>query len=68
MPLERAVHKLTGEPAGVYGLADRGTVAVGTAADLVRLRPRDRRTRARCGVSATFPPTASASPRTRRSA
>jgi N-acyl-D-amino-acid deacylase len=34
MPLERAVHKLTGEPAGVYGLADRGTVAVGKAADL----------------------------------
>ncbi|MGP0032540.1 MAG: amidohydrolase family protein, partial [Acidimicrobiales bacterium] len=34
MPLERAVHKLTGEPAQVYGLADRGTVAVGKAADL----------------------------------
>jgi len=34
MPLERAVHKLTGEPAQVYGLADRGTVTVGKAADL----------------------------------
>jgi N-acyl-D-aspartate/D-glutamate deacylase len=34
MPLERAVHKLTGEPAAVYGLADRGTVEVGKAADL----------------------------------
>ena len=34
MPLERAVHKLTGEPAGVYGLHDRGTVEVGRAADL----------------------------------
>ncbi len=34
MPLERAVHKLTGEPASVYGLSDRGTVTVGKAADL----------------------------------
>jgi N-acyl-D-aspartate/D-glutamate deacylase len=34
MPLERAVHKLTGEPAGVYGLADRGVVEAGRAADL----------------------------------
>lgn len=35
MPLERAIHKLTAEPARVYGLTDRGTVAVGRAADLV---------------------------------
>src|SRR5579871_3249541 len=34
MPLERAIHKLTGEPATVYGLADRGTIEVGKAADL----------------------------------
>ena len=34
MPLERAIHKLTGEPAAVYGLGDRGTVEVGKAADL----------------------------------
>jgi N-acyl-D-aspartate/D-glutamate deacylase len=34
MPLERAIHKLTGEPAGVYGLSDRGTVEEGKAADL----------------------------------
>ena len=34
MPLERAIHKLTGEPAGVYELADRGTVELGKAADL----------------------------------
>ena len=34
MPLERALHKLTGEPAQVYGLDDRGTVEVGKAADL----------------------------------
>jgi N-acyl-D-aspartate/D-glutamate deacylase len=39
MPLERAVHKLTGEPAAVYGLADRGTVAVGMAADLCVFDP-----------------------------
>ncbi|HTT87487.1 MAG TPA: amidohydrolase family protein, partial [Acidimicrobiales bacterium] len=39
MPLERAVHKLTGEPAAVYGLAGRGTVAVGRAADLCVFDP-----------------------------
>ena len=39
MPLERAIHKLTGEPAGVYGLDDRGTVEVGKAADLCVFDP-----------------------------
>ena len=39
MPLERAIHKLTGEPAGVYGLSDRGTVAEGKAADLCVFDP-----------------------------
>ena len=39
MPLERAVHKLTGEPAPVYGLTDRGTVTVGKAADLCVFDP-----------------------------
>ena len=35
MPLEHAVHKLTGEPASVFGLHDRGTLEVGRAADVV---------------------------------
>jgi N-acyl-D-amino-acid deacylase len=34
MTLERAIHKLTAEPAAVYGLDDRGTLAVGRAADI----------------------------------
>jgi N-acyl-D-amino-acid deacylase len=39
MPLERAIHKLTGEPAAVYGMADRGTLAVGQAADICVFDP-----------------------------
>jgi N-acyl-D-aspartate/D-glutamate deacylase len=39
MPLERAVHKLTAEPAAVYGLHDRGTVEVGKVADLCVFDP-----------------------------
>jgi N-acyl-D-amino-acid deacylase len=39
MPLERAVHKLTAEPAAVYGLDDRGTVAPGKVADLCVFDP-----------------------------
>jgi N-acyl-D-aspartate/D-glutamate deacylase len=34
MPLEQAIHKLSGEPASVYGLSDRGTIEVGKAADI----------------------------------
>ena len=34
MPLERAVHKLTGEPAAVFGFTDRGLIEEGKAADI----------------------------------
>ena len=39
MPIERAVHKLTAEPAAVFGLADRGVLARGRAADVVVFDP-----------------------------
>jgi N-acyl-D-aspartate/D-glutamate deacylase len=34
VPLELAVHKLTGAPAAMYGFADRGTLAEGKKADV----------------------------------
>jgi N-acyl-D-aspartate/D-glutamate deacylase len=37
MTVEHAIHKLTGEPAAVFGLHDRGTIEVGQAADVVVL-------------------------------
>ena len=37
--LEQAVHRMTWLPASRYGLADRGRVAVGSAADLVVFDP-----------------------------
>lgn len=35
MTLERAVHRITGEPAAAWGIRRRGTIAPGNAADLV---------------------------------
>ena len=34
LPLEEAVHRMTGVPAGVFGLAGRGTIAPGAFADV----------------------------------
>ncbi len=39
LPLELAVHKLTGQVAEIYGLDDRGTLAPGKAADVVLFDP-----------------------------
>ncbi len=39
MSLEHAIHKLTAEPARVYGFGDRGSVEIGKAADLVVFDP-----------------------------
>jgi N-acyl-D-aspartate/D-glutamate deacylase len=35
LPLERAVHRMTGEVAEDWGIGDRGTIEVGKSADLV---------------------------------
>jgi N-acyl-D-amino-acid deacylase len=39
LPLEMAIWRLTGHPAEVYGLRDRGRIGVGYAADLVAFDP-----------------------------
>jgi N-acyl-D-aspartate/D-glutamate deacylase len=39
LPIEEAIHYLTGAPAALYGLHDRGRLAVGACADLVVLDP-----------------------------
>ena len=65
MPLERAIHKLTGEPAAVYGL-DRsrpGRKRAGRPTSWCSTRTPSRPVR--CDGSTTSPPTASASPPTR---
>src|SRR5260370_9422612 len=39
MPLERAVQRLTAEPADLFGIRDRGRLAAGMAADIVIFDP-----------------------------
>jgi N-acyl-D-aspartate/D-glutamate deacylase len=39
LPLEEAVRKLTSEPAEIFGITDRGTLAVGRPADVVVFDP-----------------------------
>ena len=39
LPIEEAIHYLTGAPAALYGLHDRGRLAVGACADLVVIDP-----------------------------
>ena len=64
MPLERAIHKLTAEPAGVYGLTDRGSVEARARPPTCACSTPPPWHRARCAGSTTSPPTASASPPT----
>jgi N-acyl-D-aspartate/D-glutamate deacylase len=52
--LERAVHRMTGEVAGAWGIQGRGTIAVGQAADLVLFDP-DKVARGKEEFVADFP-------------
>ena len=40
LSLERAVHRLTAEPADAWGIGNRGRITVGAAADLVLFNPK----------------------------
>ncbi len=40
LSLEQAVHRLTQQPANLFGITDRGSIAVGQAADLMLFDPR----------------------------
>lgn len=39
LTIEEAVHRMTGKPAGILGLRDRGRIAQGAAADIVIFEP-----------------------------
>ncbi len=39
LTIEEAVHELSGKPAGIFGLRDRGTLEVGKAADMMLFDP-----------------------------
>jgi N-acyl-D-aspartate/D-glutamate deacylase len=39
MPMEQAIHRLTGQPASIYGICDRGRIKPGAYADLVLFDP-----------------------------
>ena len=52
LSLEKAVRMLTSRPAEVFGIADRGRLAVGLRRRRRGLRSRDGRQRARCAACA----------------
>ena len=65
MPLEHAIHKLSGEPAAVFGLADRRHARGRQGRRRGRVRRRRRSRPGRCAGSATSRPTANGSSPTR---